>query len=79
MRYGLLALVAGLLAACGGDVRTVAATRDNVTLEYSGDQESEAAAQAREACAQYNKRAKLRTVNTQPNGPRLAIYDCIPD
>jgi len=79
MRYGIFVLAAGLLAACAGDVRTVAATRDTVTLEYSGDQESKATAQARDACAQYNKHAKLRTVNTQPNGPRMAIYDCIPD
>jgi len=72
-------MAAGLLGACAGDVRVVGATLDSVTLEYYGDQESEAAAEARDACAQHNKRARLRTVNSQPNGPHLAIYDCIRD
>jgi hypothetical protein len=71
-----------LLAACA--VRR--ASPDGITIEHDALQPELAAAEAREHCAQYGKKAVL--VTTTPAAPSpallylnssLSVYDCVPD
>jgi hypothetical protein len=72
-----LALTSLTLAACAGPVQVVGANTDSVTLRHSADAGGAAQNEAVNRCAQYNKRAQLRTTHDD-NGQKLTIYNCIP-
>jgi hypothetical protein len=75
MRIALALLAVVALAACGP--KLVSSTSDNVAFQYSGDQSRDVEERARTECGNHGKRARLRSLNTQPDGKRLAIYDCV--
>ncbi len=73
-----LALTSAALTACAGPVEVIGANTDSVSIRHTADAAGSAQTEAVNRCAQYNKRAQLRTTHDDSNGRKLAIYNCIP-
>jgi hypothetical protein len=67
-----------LLAACQREPRVQSSTIDVVTVRYFDGQEDAALRTARDECARYNRRARLRNASNTHSGDRDGIYDCLP-
>lgn len=79
MRFALALLAAILLAACAREPRVQSSTTDVVTVRFFEGEQDAADKKASDECARYNKHSRLRTINTENTGDRVAIYDCLPN
>lgn len=79
MRLVLVLLAVGLLAACAREPRVESSTTDVVTVRFFEGNQDTASKKANDECGRYNKHARLRTVNSENTGERVAIYDCLPN
>jgi uncharacterized protein YcfL len=76
--FCLVSAAALALAACHGPVNVVSASSDAVVVRHTPDAGYAAEDQAQRYCAQYNKKARLRSTASEPTNEQLTIYDCVP-
>lgn len=70
----MMLIVIGL-AACAGEVKTLAQSSDGVMLQAGPGANVEG--RADELCNQYGKKARFRSGHDH-SGERQVIYDCVP-
>lgn len=78
LRLPLLLVPLLAVAACHGTVNVVSANSDTVTIRHTPSTGGEAANEAERYCAQYNKKARLRSSAPEPTNEQYTIYDCVP-
>jgi uncharacterized lipoprotein YajG len=72
----LLSLVlAGALAACSHEPRTVSAAPPGISYRFDGNNIADANQRADQYCEQYGKRARLQTID-HSGSDSIAVYAC---
>jgi uncharacterized lipoprotein YajG len=74
-RAALFLAAACGLAACSAQPRLISQAPPGVSYRFEGDNIADANVRAEQYCQQYDKHARLQTVNNSGDD-KIAVYDC---